>query len=102
MRTGDLFGDITTPYQAHSDTSRRAAERIAPLAHTMRGQVLAYLQACGPDGATDEEMQIRMPMPANTQRPRRIELVAEGFVKTSGKTRPTRSGDHALVWVAAD
>lgn len=101
MRTLDLFGDTTPPYQAHSETSRRAAERIAPLAHTMRGQVLSYLKACGADGATDEEMQLRMPMPANTQRPRRIELVADGFVQSNGQTRATRSGDHALVWVAA-
>jgi len=100
MRTLDLFDDAPPPYQAHSDTSREAAERVAPLAHTMRGQVLAYLRRCGADGATDEEMQIRMPIPANTQRPRRIELVAEGFVKASGKTRTTRSGDCAVVWVA--
>jgi hypothetical protein len=101
MHTPDLFGDQPPPYQPHSDTSRHAAERVAPLAHTMRGQVLAFLQACGPDGATDEEMQARMPMPANTQRPRRIELVADGFVKASGKTRGTRSGDYAVVWIAA-
>lgn len=99
MRTLDLFGDMPPPYQAHSGTSRGAAKRIAPLAHTMRGQVLAYLQRCGADGATDEEMQARMPMAANTQRPRRIELVADGFVRSSGRTRPTRSGDFAVVWV---
>lgn len=101
MHTPDLFGEATPPYQAHSETSRSAAERIAPRAHTMRGQVLAYLQACGANGATDEEMQLRMPMPANTQRPRRIELVANGFVRSNGQTRATRSGDHALVWVVA-
>ncbi|MFM9921896.1 hypothetical protein VLK31_02795 [Variovorax sp. H27-G14] len=96
----DLFGDPAPPYQRHSATSRRAAERIAPMAHTKRGEVLAFLASCGPNGATDEEMQRRMPMPANTQRPRRIELVADGFVKSSGKTRITRSGDYAVVWVA--
>lgn len=101
MRTLELFDEPAPAYQAHSETSRRAAERIAPHAHTKRGEVLAFIQAQGEEGATDEEMQARMPMPANTQRPRRIELVALGFVKSSGKTRPTRSGDHALVWVVA-
>jgi hypothetical protein len=96
----DLFEDPAPPYQRHSATSRRAAERIAPMAPTKRGEVLAFITACGPEGATDEEMQRRMPMPANTQRPRRIELVADGFVKSSGKTRVTRSGDYAVVWVA--
>lgn len=96
----DLFGEPAPPYQRHSLTSRRAAARIAPMAHTKRGEVLAFLASCGPEGATDEEMQSRMPMPANTQRPRRIELVADGFVKASNKTRTTRSGDYAVVWVA--
>jgi len=102
MRTLELFDDPAPAYQAHSETSRRAAERIAPLAGTKRAAVLEYIEQCGEIGATDEEMQARMPMPANTQRPRRIELCAMGFVKSNGKTRPTRSGDHALVWVAAD
>lgn len=96
----DLFGEPAPPYQRHSLTSRRAAARIAPMAHTKRGEVLAFLASCGSEGATDEEMQRSMPMPANTQRPRRIELVADGFVKSSGKTRTTRSGDYAVVWVA--
>lgn len=101
MSTLELFeDDPQTPYQPHSATSRAAAERIAPLAHTKRGQVLDYLAGCGEHGATDEEMQGAIPMPANTQRPRRIELVEMGFIKPTKHTRPTRSGDFATVWVA--
>lgn len=91
----------SAPYQAHSETSRRAAERIAPIAHTKRGMVLAYIAACGAEGATDEEMQMRIPMAANTQRPRRVELLKAGFIKASDKTRPTLAGDGATVWVIA-
>jgi hypothetical protein len=100
MSTLDLFDDPAPPYQHHSETSRAAAERIAPTAGTKRADVLAYIKECGACGATDEEMQRGMPMPANTQRPRRIELVQMGFVKWGGATRATVSGDHALVWVA--
>lgn len=102
MSTADLFPDApSAPYQAHSETSRRAAERIAPIAHTKRGLVLAYIAACGEMGATDEEMQLRLPMSPNTQRPRRVELVQDGMVKDSGRTRPTLGGDFATVWVVA-
>ncbi|MBB1599950.1 hypothetical protein [Variovorax sp. UMC13] len=101
MRTLDLFNDPAPPYQCHSATSRAAAERIAPAAGTKRADVLAYIKGCGAEGATDEEMQRGMPMPANTQRPRRIERVQMGFVTWGGATRAAVSGDHALVWVVA-
>ncbi|WP_399696572.1 hypothetical protein [Xenophilus sp.] len=101
MNTAELFADDPAiPYQAHSETSRRAAEAIAPMAHTKRGLVLSHLLLCGEHGATDEEMQARIPMPANTQRPRRIELLKMGLIKASGRTRLTRSGEGATVWVA--
>lgn len=101
MRTLELFDEPAPPYQPHSATSRAAAERIAPMIGTKRAAVLEHIQECGAIGATDEEMQRRMPMPPNTQRPRRIELVEMEFVKASGTTRPTISGDCAVVWVVA-
>lgn len=90
----------TAPYQRHSRISRRAAEAMEPRAGTKRAQVLDFLRSCGPRGATDEEMQRRIPMVNNTQRPRRIELVAARLVKDSGRTRKTCSGEDAVVWVA--
>jgi hypothetical protein len=66
-----------------------------------RDQVLQYITQCGTFGATDEEVQVQIPMPANTQRPRRIELVRRGLVVDSGRTRRTASGVAAVVWIDA-
>lgn len=82
-----------------TDTSRAAAARIYPKTGTKRWVVLqAIAQSSG--GLTDEEMQQRIPMSPNTQRPRRVELVEQGFIRDSGKRRPTSTGDDAIVWEA--
>jgi hypothetical protein len=98
-----LFPEETAsaPYQRHSETSREAAEAIEPRAVKLREQVRCFLLSCGPAGATDEEMQICLEMNPNTQRPRRRELVLGGAVIDSGKTRNTKSGRKAVVWVGA-
>lgn len=84
-------------YQPNSPTSKAAALRVEPSTGTKRWILLVYLRGCGPTGATDEEMQRHAPMNANTQRPRRVELV-----KDSGHTRKTLGGDDAVVWVAVE
>lgn len=89
-------------FQSHSPTSRAAAFRAEPAAGTKRWILLQYLRGCGPTGATDEEMQRHAPMSANTQRPRRVELVQGGLVKDSGHVRKTLGGDDAVVWVVVE
>lgn len=90
----------TAPYVVGSDTSKDAATGQS-LTDTDRARqaVLAYLKARKADGATDEEMQVFIPMAANTQRPRRVELVERLNVVDSGRRRPTASGRPAVVWV---
>lgn len=83
-----------------SSTSRQAAESIRPSADSLRGRVLDFLRARGTNGATDEEMQLAIPMPASTQRPRRVELVQAGLVVDVGEVRKTKSGRDAVVWHA--
>lgn len=95
---GPLFGG--PPEQAHSPTSRAAARAVAPAAGTLRARVLAHVRACGGAGATDEEIQQATGMPANTERPRRIELVRAGLLVDSGTTARGRSGRAAARWVA--
>lgn len=80
-------------------TSVQAAKSVKSSAASKRMQLLAYVVACGTDGATDEEMQLRCPMAPNTQRPRRRELEAAELICSSG-TRLTVSGRTAVVWVA--
>ncbi len=88
----------TAPFVATSETSREAAEEIAPITGELRQRVYCYISE-QPNGATDEECQIGLNMPANTQRPRRIELERMGWIEKNG-TRKTRSGRDAAVWCA--
>jgi hypothetical protein len=80
------------PCQRHSVTSREAADAIKPD---------AYLRGRGEDGATDEEMQDALGMGGSTQRPRRRELELAETVRNSGRTRRTKSGRNAVVWIAS-
>lgn len=97
-----MSGITSAPYQRHSPTSRAAAVAIEPVAGTRRAQVLAFIRERGAAGATDEEMQLRIPMSPNTQRPRRVELVQGQHIVNSGRTRQTLAGDEAVVWVASE
>ena len=94
------FYDGQPPHQKHSQTSRTAAAAIIPTATTKRMKVLRFIREHG--GATDEEIQKGIPMPASTERPRRRELQLQGMVMDSGKTRPTESGRSAVVWVCSE
>ena len=96
-----VFGDYSLPYVKHSYTSKMAAERIEPRAGTQRARVLWFLQLYD-KGLTDEELQEVTSLNPSTQRPRRIELVKQGWIKDSGRTRATRSGSQATVWVLVD
>ena len=87
------------PSQAHSATSRAAAEAIEPQAGNLRQDVLEALRLC-PGGLTDQEIQDALSMPAHTECPRRIELVRAGLVVDSGEVRKTKSGRNAVVWRA--
>jgi hypothetical protein len=83
-----------------SPTSRAAAAKIEPRRNNLQAIVYAYIAACSA-GATDEEIQEGTGMNPSTQRPRRNELVEQGLIVDSGRTRPTRSGRAAVVWVKA-
>lgn len=91
----------TLPAQAHSPTSRAAAELAADGAETRRRAVLEYLRQCGEAGAIDEQIidHFGGPAFANGIRPRRVELMQMGLVKDSGRTRRTEKGREAVVWV---
>lgn len=88
----------TTTGRDHPPTSHQAAERVWPRSGTQRATVLMLLYDTYPGGLTDEEMQTRLHMNPNTQRPRRGELVKQGWVRDAGYKRETRGGDPAIVW----
>lgn len=89
----------SVPFQSHSPTSKEAAKSIAPDAATLRGLVYRTLQG-HPEGLCDQEIQTLTGLDANTERPRRIELVKLGLAIDSGRLRATRSGRMAVVWEA--
>lgn len=89
----------TLPYQPHSPTSRAAAVMAEPMAGTAKARVLEVIRRAFHAGMTDEEIQA-CGIVANTQRPRRVELVRAGLVRDSGRTRKTASGAESVVWVA--
>ena len=83
--------------EGQSGTSKIAARRIMPRTGTQRARVLDLLSR-HPQGLTDEQMQDALGMNPSTQRPRRVELVEQGWVEDSGERRRTRSGHKAVVW----
>ena len=89
--------DGRPPRQRHSDTSHEAADSVEVRLGRLQRQVLDYLAR---GGATDEEIQDRLNMAPNTERPRRRELQLNGLVRDSGERRLTRSGRKAVVWEA--
>ena len=97
----DLFGEeklppgIDPPAQAHSETSKAAAEAIAPHVNQLQLRILELLRDTGP--ATDEDIQANLQMNPSTERPRRIEFVNKGLVAPVGEHK-TRSGRKASLW----
>jgi hypothetical protein len=89
-------------FQRHFTTSRASAVAAEPNLASGRGLLLAFLRDSGTYGATDEEMQRLVPMGSNTQRPRRVELVAGYLVVNSGRNRTTKNGHPAVVWMARE
>lgn len=86
------------PHQSHSTTSRDAAATVNKARGSLHRELIALLED-HPLGLTDEQMQKLAKMNPSTQRPRRIELVASGFVADAQTTRKTASGRNATVWM---
>jgi hypothetical protein len=83
-------------------TSFAAERAIKPKARQLRAKVFLFILSRGALGATLEEIEQGLKLPGNTVRPRRVELEEKGFVKGSGKTRPTASGRSAIVWIVPE
>lgn len=86
---------LTDPPTSHK-AARRARRGIrSPLAQA----ILAELRS-RPEGSTDAELQqMFYESPAGSVSKRRCDLAREGLVVDSGRTRPTRWGREAIVWI---
>lgn len=87
------------PYHHASKTSREAAERIRPSTSVARQKVYEAIFASGERGLTDAEMYQATGLASDTARPRRCELVRGGYVRDSGRERPSPSGRAMIVWI---
>ena len=81
-------------------TSQAAAKRIQPAARGLALKIFEYIASRGAVGATDEEAMLACSISPNTIRGRRGRLAEIGWIRLSGQTRPTRSGEAANVWIA--
>jgi hypothetical protein len=86
-------------------TTRAAAlvsiERLRP---AMLEIVYEFIRSRGPRGAIDqeiEELAASLGKRESTGRARRVDLANAGRIVAAGRTRKTRSGRDAVVWIAA-
>jgi hypothetical protein len=92
------IGKFHGPDSGAPRTEREAAILAYPNSGTARRRVLDHIAASA-SGATDEEISLALDMRLYTAAPRRNELLNDGWICDSGKTRPTTTGTRAVVWV---
>ena len=94
--TPDLFTYPTSPGWKGQDTSRAAAQAVAPTAGDLRAIVLRALRRRGP--STPEEIAVWTRLDLMSVRPRFSELKALGQIEPNGEARQSRTGKRAKVW----
>jgi hypothetical protein len=93
------IGKFHGPAAGAPSTEREAAIRVYPNSGTARRRVLDHIAAAGDAGATDEEISLALSMRLYTAAPRRNELLNDGWIRDSGRTRQTTTGTRAVVWI---
>jgi len=95
----------TLPYAKNSPTSKAAAESMVFHAPNIRDRVFSAIYATrtfsGMSGLTCDEAEVACGLSHQTVSARIRELFKAGRIKDSGRTRPTRSGRKAVVWVTS-
>jgi|SRR5215472_534331 len=98
----DRLGKFHGPQARAPGTERAAAVLVTPRSGTARMRVLLYIASRGEEGATDEEASLALGLRLYTAAPRRNELLNDGWVQASGRTRPTTMRTPAMVWVLSE
>jgi DNA adenine methylase len=81
-----------------ADTSAAAGHAASESAPQVRAAVLALISKAA-DGLTCDEVEVALSLKHQTASARIRELALEESIEDSGRTRPTRSGCAAVVWV---
>lgn len=91
----DIFSYPNGPGWKARETSRAAAEAIAPKAATIRERVFAALKV---QPGTPEQIAKRIGEAVMNVRPRCSQLAAAGLIEDSGARGPAMGGRNAIVW----
>ena len=83
-------------------TSLEALLSVEPHIKSINRAVYSYIQHCGLNGATDQEIEAVTRIDGNSVRPSRGALVQKGLVFDSGRTRPNAKGNNCIVWIALE
>ncbi len=85
----------------HTPPSIAAAVAIRPHVPTQRARILAYIDSCGSDGATREEVENALELDGNSVRPRIRALIQDKeLVQLYQIYRQTNQGFWAAVVVS--
>ena len=98
MNNDDLFpSNPYPPYQRSSETSREAADRIAPFTGKMNRKVLEVFAGYGMRGATRDRVSVEGKIPIPTVCSRANKLLEIGALEETGDIRDTSSRFPAKV-----
>jgi predicted ArsR family transcriptional regulator len=86
----------SVPGWKRTDTSREAADAIAPAKAVLQAKVLAALRDFGP--LTADQCAFQLDIDKLSIRPRFTELKATGMIFDTGGRRFNGSGRRAIVW----
>jgi hypothetical protein len=84
-----------------SGPSEDTAKAVAPIAATLREQVLNAIARAGSSGGTADEIAHDVDRSILSVRPRVSELHREGMIRPSGARGRNASGMTATIWVLA-
>ena len=94
---------IPALFLPHNGTATsKAAAAAKTNAESDRAKMLAAYELAGETGMTDDEMHVLTGLNPDSIRPRRGELIRDGLVNETSKTRKTRKGCMATVYVAKE
>ena len=95
-----LFGYKPRARRSDPETSRLAAESMAPAAEIHCQRILQYLRRIGTINATKDEVGQAVGLD-DVQAARRLsDLKDAGLVEDSGERRPSKSGHPCIAWRA--
>lgn len=82
------------------ETSREAADAIAPMARNHRDQILAVIKDAFPESRSSEQIAIAIGLSPYSVRPRVSELVAGGKVERTDDRVKNDGGRSVVLWRA--